>query len=576
MKMQNGISQPQMGRFSHPFAKRIILVVGLASLCGWTPKALGQNIAGGGVQGTWQLTSTCGYYGDVTAHGTWKATITLNEAADGSLTGSVQNDPLKPEVWTDATRSSNNPGPMKSQQSGNNVTLVLHPLNWESVLQLNGTLNGSRIDGTVHHYTNDDCTFTMMAVGASSTAAGPQAGGGSLNFFQNALVLGVQTGFVQAVTSSNPPSNPSYLSQVVPTMPSYAAALGLPHDQLDTLIGQLQSGATQAGLTVMNVWNQFQQQLTNRTCTCGNYVANLKMAYDGGWWLGQAEMQAFLGSPGNLPVAVSSARSFAAAVGLPTDGLDAVTTRLQNGAKGCDVAQDLQNIEKQFEQLTNQPCACMQDVNYQPNPGPGMPAPTTGPSQPTAGGTGSGSLTGSADSSTAEVNLTAVGTLDWVHWGGTAYNNYTEVARKAGVAALIGNYQLVGANAYEDHYAQDPRPISWTDGTPLQKSIADTGGRLAGASGNAAGFLFKVQAYTTPRTLRVYVGGDSSGATLTAHLSDGSAPDFTDTTPASQGGYDRNYTVTYSAGSDGQSLIVTWSMPSGRMVSLNAAALALR
>jgi hypothetical protein len=44
------------------------------------------------------------------------------------------------------------------------MTLVLHPTGWVSVLQLSGTLSGSQINGTVHHYTTDDCAFRMIPV----------------------------------------------------------------------------------------------------------------------------------------------------------------------------------------------------------------------------------------------------------------------------------------------------------------------------------------------------------------------------------------------------------------------------
>ena len=65
-----------------------------------------------------------------------------------------------------------------------------------------------------------------------------------------------------------------------------------------------------------------------------------------------------------------------------------------------------------------------------------------------------------------------------------------------------------------------------------------------------------------------------SGATLTAHLSDSSAPDFVDTTSPASGNYDRNYTLTYSAGAPGQTLTVTWLMSAGAgNVTLNGAAL---
>ena len=70
-------------------------------------------------------------------------------------------------------------------------------------------------------------------------------------------------------------------------------------------------------------------------------------------------------------------------------------------------------------------------------------------------------------------------------------------------------------------------------------------------------------------------GGWNSAATLTAHLSDGSAADLVDVTSGSSGQYNRNYTITYRALSSAQTLTVTWTMSSGiGNVTLNGAALA--
>ena len=76
------------------------------------------------------------------------------------------------------------------------------------------------------------------------------------------------------------------------------------------------------------------------------------------------------------------------------------------------------------------------------------------------------------------------------------------------------------------------------------------------------------------RVLVVHAGGWNSAGKLTAHLADGSAADFVDTSTAASGQYDRNYTLTYRANSN-TTLTVTWVMASGGgNVTLNGAALA--
>ena len=87
---------------------------------------------------------------------------------------------------------------------------------------------------------------------------------------------------------------------------------------------------------------------------------------------------------------------------------------------------------------------------------------------------------------------------------------------------------------------------------------------------------FTAPADGTIRTLIVHVGGFQSGGTLRAHLSDGSAVDYTDTTTTSAVQYDRNYSLTYKAAGPGQTLLVTWTTASGGGgVTISAAALSI-
>jgi hypothetical protein len=184
---------------------------------------------------------------------------------------------------------------------------------------------------------------------------------------------------------------------------------------------------------------------------------------------------------------------------------------------------------------------------------------------PAAGG--AGSLSGSGTSATTAVNLTAEGVSDWVHWGDSVLN------RKSGVSAQISTYAIVGSGVARD-YNNDLRPLSWTDGSPTASGTNNTNGIYISAIGN--GFSITAPADTTLRTITVHVGGWESGGTFTAHLSDGSAVDFTDATGVVNGQYDRNYTISYRAASASQSLKVSWTMTSGvssANVTLNGAAL---
>ena len=176
-----------------------------------------------------------------------------------------------------------------------------------------------------------------------------------------------------------------------------------------------------------------------------------------------------------------------------------------------------------------------------------------------------GALSGVSNSNTTAANLTTEGTSDWVHWGEASLN------RKANVTAQISTYSVAGAGPVYT-YNPDLRPLSWTDGNPTGSSTNNTNGLYINNTGN--GFSFTAPAGTAAHTLVVHVGGWNSGGTLTAHLSDSSAANFTDITPNTNGQYDRNYTLTYSAATAGQSLTVTWVMSSGTgNVTLSGAAI---
>jgi len=107
------------------------------------------------LSGRWSLDTNCGFIKPP-----WKATIVLSEAADGSLTASTANDPLNATYVAPGDPEAMN-STMKSQVRGAQFNLLLHPKGWASVLEFTGTVSGSVIKGKIHHYTQDDCTFTM-------------------------------------------------------------------------------------------------------------------------------------------------------------------------------------------------------------------------------------------------------------------------------------------------------------------------------------------------------------------------------------------------------------------------------
>jgi hypothetical protein len=180
-----------------------------------------------------------------------------------------------------------------------------------------------------------------------------------------------------------------------------------------------------------------------------------------------------------------------------------------------------------------------------------------------------GSLGGSGVAGgTTAIDLTAEGTDDWAHWG---YSG-TSIDHKS-VSGSAVNHITESNTGSLTRYTDNANGFTWSDGTPTANVVASTTGIYVSGAGN--GFTFTVPADTTSRTLRVYVGGYTSSGTLTAHLSDGSAVDYVNSSFSNLSGtYTAVFTITYKAGVAGQTLSVSWNMASGSgNVTMQAATL---
>ncbi|WP_213462605.1 GDSL-type esterase/lipase family protein [Thiocapsa sp.] len=190
---------------------------------------------------------------------------------------------------------------------------------------------------------------------------------------------------------------------------------------------------------------------------------------------------------------------------------------------------------------------------------------------PASGGTGQLQTTLSATAS--PVNLTAEGTLDWVHWG---RSTPTDVNRKADAAAQIGTLTSIDGTGF-GRFSNGGRPAyTWSDGTPTASATTNAGVALAGAG---RGYALTVPADTEARTLVVYVGGWNSNSRLDVSLSDGSAAPYSVALSPSDGNplrddYDVRLAITYQAASAGQTLNLRYEQTSaGGTVNFMAATL---
>jgi hypothetical protein len=169
-----------------------------------------------------------------------------------------------------------------------------------------------------------------------------------------------------------------------------------------------------------------------------------------------------------------------------------------------------------------------------------------------SGGSGSLSCTPTINNSGATWNLTT-GSTDWIMW------NNGVVERKSSGGSQISTYTVVGAGG-ATIYNNFDYTLTWTDGTPDTTGSSKYGVYTTGATGD--GFYFTCPANDTSHTCLYYgvlnAGTSGNQATITAHLSDSSATDYSAPLTSTRSGFNDFYlSCTYNAASSGQTLKIT-------------------
>ena len=162
-----------------------------------------------------------------------------------------------------------------------------------------------------------------------------------------------------------------------------------------------------------------------------------------------------------------------------------------------------------------------------------------------------GELTASIATPPSSVDLTNVGTADWVLFG--RYDN-VGVDRKFSVKPVISPLSWINTNgpyAYHDNLVT----YQAEDGT-FSFSPTTSGVYIPVLGG---GFEFTVDAGTAERTLNVYVGAYRAQGKLEAFLSDGTAAPLMDTSTDAQDHINQVYTIKYHAVSEGQTLTIRYT-----------------
>ena len=191
-----------------------------------------------------------------------------------------------------------------------------------------------------------------------------------------------------------------------------------------------------------------------------------------------------------------------------------------------------------------------------------------------------GTLTGSFSpiTSGSNVNLTALGKLDWVQWGlggDYAVNRKASVSRISSFTLISQNFPGNPLSFSSPYWLEDTASsCSWQDGSPVV-TITNNHTRVMAYSypvAGGSGFRITVPAETTTNILSVFVGtlearGDFR-ATLTGQLMYSHSPPATNVNGV--------YTITFAANAPGQTLTIEWTLPfmaSNGYVTLQAAAL---
>lgn len=180
------------------------------------------------------------------------------------------------------------------------------------------------------------------------------------------------------------------------------------------------------------------------------------------------------------------------------------------------------------------------------------------------------------------VDLSAVGALDWRHWGMT---EAAMVNAKAGGGTQIAPLRSLGGGTSHRWYATGTqRRFAWSDGTPTAVATDVVGHIDNNPPDQAApgqGWETDVPAGPEPRTLVLYLRGHKSQGRVEAALSDGSAPGYSQVLGDLAGDYQAEVRLTYRARADGlsaqagQKLVVRWTQesPAGGNIHWSAAAL---
>jgi hypothetical protein len=158
-------------------------------------------------------------------------------------------------------------------------------------------------------------------------------------------------------------------------------------------------------------------------------------------------------------------------------------------------------------------------------------------------------------------DLTSLGTIDWRQWGDLGGTN-----SKASGGGQISDVTPFGGGKYGRW--SGGFDVGWSDSVSNIANDDDQGFIWCNSAQNS-GWTLTVPADTTTRTLSLFWGGAPSGSIrIDAHLSDGSAPDYTNANnPTGDTSVRLLETITYNSAKPGQTLTITLTKTDSNLAS---------
>jgi hypothetical protein len=186
-----------------------------------------------------------------------------------------------------------------------------------------------------------------------------------------------------------------------------------------------------------------------------------------------------------------------------------------------------------------------------PDPTPPTSAPAVPPAPPARPASpGSPVLSVTQGEMPAEVDLTAMGTRDWMHWGPRGGNSTVRTRSSSGeITDAGGAGTRVGWDGNQEY-------VRWSDGSSQQSTNGTSNGVYTCGAGN--GFTLAVAGSGEPRTVQVYGGTWMARGRLEARLSTG-GPVRTAVLEDPYTGRSAQFTVRFAAPKNAR-LLLTWTV----------------